>query len=336
MGILGDIGKIIIGGVVGGPAGAISVFTVEHGGDVVEGTIDVARQIVEIGSDVYRAIPPEAFLLAGDPLHGLLKSEAEDELIFLGSVGLNVAIFSGLAWPALGPIGASLAITRGLVPLYIKGRDLIGKLHHRLLNDQEWEMAQYIFRDTLLDRSKIVLTNLGNPLDNGNPVVVPSTDGSVFVNMGDRYVHDSTILDGPVLFHELTHVWQVRQRILSEIFIYSALGTHVTDTDPYPFNPGSQWSGYNLEQQASIVEAWTLGATRRPFDASIVPRPPRPRTARGEFTIGSPLFRYINGNIRRGDASATTSDGRSAGQLLKEGGHRAMREMHFRSPAIWW
>jgi hypothetical protein len=50
MGLLKDIGKVIIGGVLGGPAGAISVFTVEHGTEVIEGTIDVARQIVKIGT----------------------------------------------------------------------------------------------------------------------------------------------------------------------------------------------------------------------------------------------------------------------------------------------
>jgi hypothetical protein len=336
MGLLGDIGKIIVGGFLGGPAGAISVITVEHGKETVEGTIDVAKQIVQIGKDVYRAIPPEAFALAGDPIHGLLKHEAEDELIFVGTVAGRVAIFSALAWPALGPIGASAAIVQGLVPVYIRTGTVIGKLDHRLLNDEEWEMAQFIFGDTLLRRSQIVLTNLGNPLDNGNPVTVPSTDGSVFVNMGDRYVHNDTIVDGPVLIHELSHVWQLRQEVLSEIFIYTALGTHVTRDDPYPFDPGSQWSEYNLEQQATIVEAWTLGATKRPFDASTVPRPPRPQRARGELTIGSPLFRYINGNIRRGDTSAATSDGRSARQLLKDGGHNSMRDMHPRPPAIWW
>ena len=45
----------------------------------------------------------------------------------------------------------------GLVLLTVGS--LVGKLDHRLLNDQEWEMAQFIFRDTLPDRSQIVLTN---------------------------------------------------------------------------------------------------------------------------------------------------------------------------------
>ena len=186
MGLLGDIGKVIIGGVVGGPAGAISVFTIEHGAEVIEGTIDVGRQIVKIGEDIYRAIPPEAFALAGDPLHGLLKHEFEDELIWVGHIAADTAIFTGLYWPALGPVGASLQIAKGAIPLYITGRSLLGKLHHRLLNDDEWEMARYIFRDSLYDRDEIILTNLGGktdehsciqsaPLDRSSSIWVPNT-----------------------------------------------------------------------------------------------------------------------------------------------------------------
>jgi hypothetical protein len=107
MGIFGDIVDVIIGGALGGVGGAISVFTVEHGTEVVEGTIDVARQIVQIGTDVYRAIPPEAFALGGDPLQGLLKHEREDELIWLGQIAGNAAIFSGRLMPLLPARSAS-------------------------------------------------------------------------------------------------------------------------------------------------------------------------------------------------------------------------------------
>ncbi len=137
MSILGDIGDVVLGGILGGAAGAISVFTVEHGSSVVNGTIDLPRQVVRIGSDVYRAIPSWAFALGGDPLQGLLKHEAEDEIIWLGQIGANVAIFTGLSWPALGPVGASLAIAEGAVPLYVSVGSLVGKLHHRGMNDQD-------------------------------------------------------------------------------------------------------------------------------------------------------------------------------------------------------
>jgi hypothetical protein len=320
MGLLGDIGKIIIGGVLGGPAGAISVFTVEHGTEVIEGTIDVARQIVKIGTNVYRAVPPEVFVLAGDPLHGLLKHEAEDELILLGQIGANAAIFSGLYWPALGPIGASLAIAQGAVPLYVAVGSLIGKIHHRRLNDAEWEMARYIFRDSLYDRDEIILTNLGG-ID-GRAFVYPIGPlGPVLVNLGNKYVHDSTTPDGPTLFHELTHVWQAKQRVLTEIFLYDALERE------YDFTHGSQWNEYSLEQQAGIVEAWTLGAIDRSSGFSRV---------RNKFAIGSPLFRYINGNVRRSKDGARTGDGRSVRQLLAEGGHRSMKDMHSTPSPIWW
>jgi hypothetical protein len=325
MGIFGDIGRIIIGGLLAGPAGAITVFTVDHGTDLLEGTIDLARQIVRIGSDVYRAIPAEAVALAGGPLHGLLKHEAEDEIIWLGQIAANVAIFTGLSWPALGPIGATLAIAQGIVPLYITAGSLIGKLHHRPLNDQEWEMADYIFRGTLLQRSEIVLTNLGGL--NGRPFVYPSTTGSVFVNLGNAYVHNATIPNGPLLFHELTHVWQVKERVLSEIFLYDAR-VQLTEEEPYRFATGRQWRDYNIEQQAGIVEAWTRGATTRTGGFNDGARP--------RFSIGSPVFRYINGNVRRGDRGATTGNGRSVRRLLGEGGHRTLRQMHRRPPLIWW
>jgi hypothetical protein len=326
MSILGDIGKVVIGGLLGGPAGAISVFTVDHGAEVVKGTIDLAHQVVKIGSDVYRAIPPEAFLLTGDPLQGLLKHEFEDEIIWLGQIGANIAIFSALSWPALGPIGASVAIAEGALPLYITVGSLIGKLDHRLMNDQEWEMAQFIFRDTLPDRSEIVLTNLGG--EDGRAFTYPSTIGSVFVNLGNRYVHNAPIPAGFTLFHELTHVWQAKQKAFSEVFLYDAR-VQLTENDPYLFTPGDQWRTYNIEQQASLVEAWTRGAASRGthgFDLN----------SRGKFTINSPVFRYINGNIRRGDQAATTQPGGSVRSLLKDGHHHRMRDMHRPSPMPWW
>jgi hypothetical protein len=329
MGLLGDIGRVIIGGVLGGPGGAISVFTVQHGTKVIEGTIDVARQIVKIGRDVYRAIPPEAFALGGDPLHGLLKHEFEDELILLGTIAGDVAIFSGLSWPASGPIGASLAIGQGAVPLYVTATSVVGKLHHRLLNDQEWQMARYIFRDSLYNRDDIILTNLGG--SEGRQFVYPiSTLGPILVNLGNAYVHDDTTPNGPLLFHELTHVWQAKQRVLREIFLYDTVRAALNEEYEFtPPTPDRQWNEYGTEQQASIVEAWTLGATALSpggFNEG----------AHNRFAISSPLFRYINGNVRRSDDRASTSSGRSVRQLLADSGHRTLRDLHPPSPLVWW
>lgn len=326
MGILGNIGKIIIGGVLGVPAGAILVFTVQHGDKAIEVTVDVARQIVKTGTDVYRAIPPEAFALAGFPLHGLLKHESEDEIILLGEIAGEIAITWALSWPVLGPVGASLAIAQGAVPLYVTVGSIVGKIDHRLMNDEEWAMAQYIFRDSLYGRDDIILTNLGG-LD-GAAFVYPSTFGSVFVNLGNRYVHNATIPNGPVLFHELTHVWQAKQRVLREIFLYDALPV-AGKLEAYNFIPGDQWDKYNIEQQAAMVQAWTIGATEKRnkvFNQGV----------RDRFTINSPIFRYINGNVRRSAKSARVGSGTSVKQLFADGGHRTMKDMHSKPPAVWW
>ena len=328
MGVFGDIGKVIIGGALGGPGGAISVFTVEHGAEVVEGSIDVARQIVRVGTDVYRAAPPEVFALSGDPLHGLLKHEAEDELIMLGQIAGDAAIYSGITWPLVGPFGAA-------PHLYITGRLLLGKVHFRSPNAQEWEMARYIFGDTLPARTDVVLTNLAGL--SGFPFTYPLTPLSrpITINLAGWYEPDPPIDEGPVLFHELTHAWQVERRVLKEVFLYDAHVLVTEGEEAYLFEPGSQWSDYNVEQQACIVEAWARGATRRAaelsddtfkFDSN----------SRSKLALHSPLFRYINGNIRRADDDAHTSDGTSIRDLLADGGHRTVREMYSSPPPIWW
>ena len=71
------------------------------------------------------------------------------------------------------------------------------------------------------------------------------------MNLGNKYVHNATISrDGPLLFHELTHVWQAKQRVLREIFFYDAL-PDAAESNAYDFTPESQWGEYGTEQQAS-------------------------------------------------------------------------------------
>jgi hypothetical protein len=353
MGLLGDIGEIVVGALTGGVEGAVLAFTAEHESGIVEGVVDVAHQVVQIGTDVYRAIPDWAFLAAdlvtGSPLatgllHGLLKHEVEDEIIWVGQLGANIVIEAALTWPVEGPIQQSLQISKGIYPVYITGKALYGKitgkLNARYMNDQEWEMARYIFRDSLIgpvdvpwDIPKdIVLTNVGG-LD-GRPFTLPGTTGTTFVNLGAYYTYDRRIDDGPVLFHELTHAWQGRRNGLSNLFLYGARVDLPGLSNPYVFSPGNQWSDYNIEQQAIAVEAWARGATQTTgvgphsynFDSG----------ARNKFAIASPVFRYINANIRRSDPHADTSVSQSARQLLREGNHHAMKELNSPPPTIWW
>jgi hypothetical protein len=316
MGLIGDIGKAIVATVAGGPAGAVIVFGVEHGSEVVEGTVDLVDMVVKIGDDVYRAIPPELLVVAGHPDLALLKHEAEDELLAVGHFAGDMLLFGGLTWPIVSASGvvvfARTVLERGMIQM-------------REPTDREWEMARHIFRDKLPDRDDVILTNLGGL--NGDPFTYPMapTGHPVLVNLAGYY--DDDLADGPVLFHELAHAWQAERKVLREPFFYDARAT-LKGRTAYVFEPGEQWSDYNLEQQASIVEAWCRGGTRKTANGF--------RNGRSQLTLGSPLFRYINANVRRGDPDASTSGGPSVRRLLREGGHRTVRSMYPMHPRTWW
>ena len=71
----------------------------------------------------------------------------------------------------------------------------------------------------------------------------------------------------------------------------------------YDYLTGSQWSSYGLEQQPHIVEDWVGGVHGV---GSI------------RMTLASPLFRYMNGNVRLGDGDARTAPGGSVRTWLAE------------------
>ena len=304
MGVLGSLGRIIIGGVLGGPAGAISVFTVEHGDEVLDGTIDVANQIVQIGEDIYRAIPPEAFFLAGDPIHGLLKHEFENEIILIGRIGVDVGLFTGLTWPLLGPVGMTADILKGVLPTFVNEGLLNGRLAHRLLNDQEWEMAQYIFHNTLFARSDIILTDMGG-ID-GRPFVLPTGVGEqALVNPKQYARRDHSEWSGPV--PELTRVAGETQAPDGDLPLRRPRRSRTGPTTSSRARSGTKQPRAAGQHRRSVG----AGSTRKANDVFDAP-------SRGKLSIGSPMFHYINRNIRRKDtegrpataARAATAQGR--------------------------
>jgi hypothetical protein len=137
MGLLGDIGKVIFGGVLGGPVGAVITFTV--GDDAVKCVVDLQNRVVRAGDDVYRAISPELLLVAGHPGLALLKHEAEDELLIIGHFAGRLSLLGGLTWPAA--VGDVIVFAHGVLKH--------GLLKARRLNGQEWDMARYIFGNSL-------------------------------------------------------------------------------------------------------------------------------------------------------------------------------------------
>ena len=154
---------------------------------------------------------------------------------------------------------------------------------------------------------EVRLTNLAG--FKGLPFVVPTHAGGAVVNLGKHYVHDGHIRNLRLLMHELTHVWQIQRDGLPELFLCNGALVGIENlfpgVDVYDYEPGAQWSGYGLEQQAAIVENWLEGVHA---------------SGGAEMSLGSPLFRYVNGNVRTKDNRARTAAGGSVRTWLEEAG----------------
>ena len=111
------------------------------------------------------------------------------------------------------------------------------------------------------------------------------------INVGKKGY--KSLLDGDglkrLLIHELTHVWQGQHgvRFMSNSAYHQALSAihnGGSTGGAYNYQPGKQWSQYNVEQQASIVEDWFQGGMKKT----------------------DPMYPYIRYNVRPGKPNATT------------------------------
>ena len=300
MGFFGTLKAIVK--IATGPVNILDT-QLELGGKLLKALIDVNNQVVRIGDEVFRATPGEVFYPGLGPLAGLLKNEIENELIMLNPLGIVPSI----------TIFVDGAIVIG---------DLLGKVQHRTMTNEELEVARHVFQGSLRLSDEIILTNLAG-FDH-RPFTVPSHAGGATVNLGSLYVHGGPIVDMPVLIHELTHVWQIQRSLLPEGFLCDAALLQLKNEfgdSVYDYTSGEQWSTYNLEQQAQIVDDWFRGVD------SHVGR-----------TLGSPLFRYVNGNVRLGDSDARTTPGGSVRRWLVEAHAKtgSLRQINPPRPQKWW
>ncbi len=207
--------------------------------------------------------------------------------LFEGAGGLVGVVVSGAGLFIYGP-GA-------LIPVVISGAGVAAGVNalikQRTMTLEEWRLAQSVFGDTLPPLDKIILTNLSGL--GGRAFAAPNFARQCLLNLGDgyddpiRWHPDSYRKDGQVLIHELTHAWQIQHSsfvpgLVCEGITNQAINSLVENVyEPEP--GGKDWSDYNLEQQATIVDRW--------------------------FRDGSdpnhPYFRYIEGNIRLGGSDAS-------------------------------
>jgi hypothetical protein len=270
--------------------GSAAKWTVTLGNAVYHVAYDAENMIVSVGDEIWKSIPGDLLAPGLGPLAGLLKNEVEDELfMFAGPSGL-------IAGLGVFPVAVDQAAQQ-----IIGGLALVHAIKHRRLNDEEWRMADWVFRGQLPPRNNIRLTNLGVPWQSWRAITFPAIANQYYINLGSDYFHKSSIRNGPKLLHELTHVWQGRNKKIRDLQIFVA----AKDRD-YKYSPGRQWRNYGLEQQAAIVEDWARGTIE--FD-------PGKRVA-NPLSIASPLFRYIHTNLRTNTNDAVSVRGDSIRNLV--------------------
>jgi hypothetical protein len=103
---------------------------------------------------------------------------------------------------------------------------------------------------------------------------------------------------GETFIHEMTHVWQVHNTRMGLSWITDALVSQTFNSllgDAYDYDAGKSFGDYNLEQQGDIVADW--------YAAGWVPNPsPTPGSPWiWVEAVTSPLYTYIEGNIRVGN-----------------------------------
>ena len=297
--------------------GSTAEWVVEAGGDVLTAVADLENMTVSIAGEVWNAIPGELIAPGLGPLAGLLKNQVEDELfMMLGPQGLVVG---------LGVFPAELDQAARFI---IGGLALVGAIKHRQLNDEEWRMARWLFGGQLPPRGSIRLTNLGvppdfldDPFSRDRAITFPAIGNQYYINLGPKYRHKSSIADGGLLMHELTHVWQGRNKMIRDVQILVA----AKDRD-YDYTLGEQWRNYGLEQQATIVEDFAEGTVENGKAHAVSP-----------LSIGSPLFRYIRANLRTNENGASSARGSSIRTLLGEPTEPLrLSDIHPPAPTRWW
>ena len=270
------------------------------------GTLDVRRSseltgvlgtAIDIVEDVAK------FLIVAETLGGSLAVcliiGAE-----LGEAGAGVPGLGGVV--GVGIVGGAvfiwgpLAIGPALVAGVAVGAVVDEMVTIRRLKDFEIAFAKEVFADSI-DFENVRLTNL---LGLGErPFVMPTVDDKILVNLGNvvadptRMSTENYPVAGQLFIHELTHVWQIQHRSLTDGFVpgwlCEGVATQVEGKAAYrPGAPGPPWSSFGMEAQGSIVDRWFAGSP----DGEQIDM----RKDRTPMNPKNPYNRYIRDNIQLG------------------------------------
>ena len=229
-----------------------------------------------------------------------------------GAVGMVIALTSevGQVFGNLG-LGGTFGVLAGIVVFAVGGTLILALaagvavgamtnalIQQRRIRDDEWNFAAAaVFGTALPPADRIMLTNLSGI--GGRPFTMPGIDQQIYINLGHAfdnplgYKDDTTYpAAGQLLIHELTHAWQIaHSRFLPGLFCQGFVNqtNNTVVEDVYRYGPpGPDWSAFNLEQQAAIVDQW--------FGGNAVAAVPN----RQPHDTRDPYFRYIAGNVQAG------------------------------------
>lgn len=142
----------------------------------------------------------------------------------------------------------------------------------RSMTEDEKKLGRSVFGDTIQYARVTIADDLGV---GDRPWTEPVQYLSV-LHLGPQAFANSDRYKA-LLVHELTHVWQGQNGIFTFAYVANS-GWHqlFSGSAAYKYTPGKNWSEYNVEQQAHIVEDWYATG----------------------MSTESPLYRYIRDIIR--------------------------------------
>jgi len=222
--------------------------------------------------------------------------------------GATFGVIAGVVVFAVAEIasfGAGTALMLGTVAGVAVGTVVNSMIQYRPMNSGEIQLAQQVFGSEL-PYQNVMLSNLTGT--NGRSFTIPGIDGKTYCNLGEHYnntlgsANNAYPGNGELLIHELTHAWQIAHNSFVPGFVCSGVlngANYVMGDNVYAYGPaGPDWSNFNFEQQASIVNQWFAGSND--YDTHQSNWPPM-------ATTGNPYYRYIQNNILTGSAAYSTS-----------------------------
>jgi hypothetical protein len=216
-----------------------------------------------------------------------------------------------------------LLVAAGVSPEAPVEFDQENTMASRLLGACEIGLARNVFKDTLpYDKIYIVdyhllfndgvAVTLAEPVDKGTPMFKDFEvnyfiywGSGVFAQGADSHLTLNGRKVRTTFIHELTHVWQGHNSFSPFTYMLQSAGAqgraireHGDRNRAYYYDPNNlrDWSSYNVEEQASIVEDWFSDSDKQRGDGFTV--------RGGRMSPTDPRFPYIERNIRARDHSA--------------------------------